>query len=216
MSGYGCGVPAIKAPKRGNRAPESPIWSATLCPEMRRLAPILAVCLLAAGCGAAQPKSAAPAPRSAANRLAGAPPALARLHRQAGQLLGGGRKAFEARLRELRGHPVVVNKWASWCPPCRAEFPFFQRQAIERGRNVAFLGVDSNDNDADARTFLKRFPVTYPSYRDPNLAIAAAMKAVLAFPSTAYYDRRGRLAYLHQGGYATESKLSRDIERYAR
>jgi hypothetical protein len=58
--------------------------------------------------------------------------------------------------------------------------------------------------------------VSYPSYRDPNLGIAAVFNAVQAFPSTAFYDSRGGLAYVHQGGYATESKLSQDIERYAR
>jgi len=183
---------------------------------MHRLTPIFVVCLLAAGCGAAQPKSAAPAPQDAAKALAGSPPALARLHRQANRLLGGDANAFKARLRELRGHPVVVNKWASWCPPCRGEFPFFQRQSVRRGRKIAFIGVDGNDNDDDARKFLSRFPVSYPSYKDPQLGIAAVFNGVQAFPTTAFYDSRGRLAYLHQGGYASESKLSADIGRYAR
>jgi cytochrome c biogenesis protein CcmG/thiol:disulfide interchange protein DsbE len=183
---------------------------------MRRLTPILVVALLVAGCGTDQPKSAAPRPQAAAKALAGSPPALAALHREANQLLDGGPGAFKARLAKLRGHGVVVNKWASWCPPCRAEFPFFQRQSLRRGRKVAFIGVDGNDNDADARKFLKGFPVSYPSYMDPQLGIAAVFNAVQAFPSTAFYDSRGGLAYVHQGGYATESKLSQDIERYAR
>ena len=183
---------------------------------MRRLTPILVTCVLAAGCGSDDPESAAPAPAAEKKSLAGAPAPLARLHRQGNQLLGGGAPAFKARLRELRGYPVVVNKWASWCPPCRAEFPFFQSLAIKRGRQVAFIGVDGNDNDGDARKFLKRFPVSYPSYKDPNLGIAAVFNAVQAFPATAYYNRRGQLAYVHQGGYATERKLSEDIERYAR
>jgi cytochrome c biogenesis protein CcmG/thiol:disulfide interchange protein DsbE len=183
---------------------------------MRRLTPIFVACLLAAGCGADQPQSVAPRPKAAAKALAGSPPPLERLHKQANQLLGGGAGAFKDRLRELRGHPVVVNKWASWCPPCRAEFPFFQRQSIKRGRKVAFIGVDGNDNDGDARKFLADFPVSYPSYKDPDLGISAVFKAVQAFPSTAYYDARGGLAYVHQGGYASERKLSEDIDRYAR
>jgi cytochrome c biogenesis protein CcmG/thiol:disulfide interchange protein DsbE len=183
---------------------------------MRRVTPILVICLLAAGCGGGGPKSAAPSAEVAAKALAQSPPELARLHQQANRLLDGGADAFKARLGQLRGHPVVVNKWASWCPPCRGEFPFFQRQAIKRGRDVAFIGVDGNDNDADARTFLRRYPVSYPSYKDPQLGIAAVFHGVQAFPTTAFYDRRGRLTYLHQGGYATESKLSADIGRYAR
>ena len=189
---------------------------ATLSFAVRTLACILMSAVLVSGCGSSKPESAAPGRQEAAAALAGAPAPLARLHRQANDLLGGGRPAFERRLDELKGYPVVVNKWASWCDPCRAEFPFFQRQAIERGKEVAFLGVDSTDEDADARAFLREFPVSYPSYRDPALKIAASFNGVGAFPSTAFYDSKGRLAYLRQGGYATEAKLAEDIERYAR
>ena len=178
-----------------------------------------AVCVLSIGaCGEDDngPASAAPQRAEAREALAGAPPPLAAVHRQANQLLGGGREAFERRIRELRGHPIVVNKWASWCPPCRAEFPFFQRQAIKHGKRVAFLGVDSNDNDGDAARFLERFPVSYPSYKDPSGEVAGAFNAVQAFPSTGFYDADGKLTYVKQGGYATEAKLAEDIERYAR
>jgi len=145
-----------------------------------------------------------------------APPKLVKLHDQANQLLDGEVEAFRARLRELRGHPVVVNKWASWCPPCRSEFPFFQKQALERGATIAFLGVDSQDNDSDAREFLAEFPVPYPSYKDPDLKIAAELEGAVAFPTTAFYDSKGQIAFVHQGGYASEEKLAEDIERYAR
>ena len=183
---------------------------------MRRLVLALACGLTLAACGSEEPRSAAPKGGSGKEKLAGAPAPLASLHRQANELLGGGAEAFEQRLTELKGYPVVVNKWASWCPPCRGEFPFFQRQALQRGKSVAFLGVDSNDNDADARKFLRVFPVSYPSYKDPDLAVAAVFKGVQAFPTTAFYDPKGKLAFVHQGGYASEKKLAEDIERYAR
>jgi cytochrome c biogenesis protein CcmG, thiol:disulfide interchange protein DsbE len=128
----------------------------------------------------------------------------------------GGRPAFEAFVKKQQGTPVVVNKWASWCGPCRSEFPFFQRLSVREGRRIAFLGVDANDNDAAARRFLRELPVSYPSYKDPNLKVSAVFNGVAAFPTTAFYDRRGRLSFLHQGAYATESKLARDIARYAR
>ena len=64
---------------------------------------------------------------------------------------------------------MVVNKWASWCAPCRAEFPYFQSQAVKRGKKVAFLGVDGNDNDADAKEFLERVPgARSPATRTPT------------------------------------------------
>jgi cytochrome c biogenesis protein CcmG, thiol:disulfide interchange protein DsbE len=151
-----------------------------------------------------------------ARALAGAPAPLAALHAEANQLLPGGTAAFRRRLAALRGYPVVVNKWASWCGPCRAEFPFFQRQAAKLGKRVAFLGVDSGDSDGSAKTFLREFPVPYPSYTDPGEKIAGLMRATIGFPTTTFYDRRGRIAYTHAGGYPSQAALAADMARYAR
>jgi cytochrome c biogenesis protein CcmG/thiol:disulfide interchange protein DsbE len=185
---------------------------------MRRSALALLVCAAAApGCGSDNSGGEGPERGSGpAKPVAGAPAKLAALRRESGRLLGGGKSAFERRLGELRGYPVVVNKWASWCPPCRAEFPYFRSQADKRAKRVAFLGVDANDNDSDARAFLRKLPVPYPSYRDPNLSVSAAFRGVQAFPTTAFYDSKGELAYVKQGGYASERKLAEDIDRYAR
>jgi cytochrome c biogenesis protein CcmG, thiol:disulfide interchange protein DsbE len=178
---------------------------------------LLACAATAAGCGSDEGGGGSPERATAPPKpVAGVPPELARVRREAGRLLDGGKDAFERRLGELRGHPVVVNKWASWCPPCRAEFPYFARQADRRAKTVAFLGVDANDNDSDAREFLKKLPVPYPSYKDPDLEVSAAFRGVQAFPTTAFYDSKGKLAYVKQGGYASESKLAEDLERYAR
>jgi cytochrome c biogenesis protein CcmG, thiol:disulfide interchange protein DsbE len=184
---------------------------------MRRLLPLVACSLVAAGCGQSTPRSAAPgSPAAERAAFAGAPAPLAAVHGQANRLLGGGPKAFKAQLRALHGHPVVVNKWASWCPPCRAEFPLFQRESLRHARRVAFLGVDANDSDSDARRFLRRLPLTYPSYRDPKLAIAATFHGVEAFPTTAFYARSGRLVFVKLGGYTNGRLLAADIARYAR
>ena len=171
---------------------------------------------LLTGCGEDDPVSAAGTPEETSKALAGAPPKLARLHRQANQLLGGTRAEFDARLKELRGHPVVVNKWASWCPPCRAEFPYFQEAALKLGKRVAFLGLDANDNDGNARKFLKQFPVPFPHYRDPDEKIAPTIQAGLAYPTTVFFDRKGELIYAHPGPYDSTAELVADIRRYAR
>ena len=144
-----------------------------------------------------------------------APRPLAALRARANELLPGGREAFEARLDQLRGHPVVVNKWASWCSPCRFEFPFMQSQAIERAGEVAFLGVDSGDSEDAARTFLEQLPLPYPSYSDPEHEIGDLLDA-RAFPATAFYDSKGERVYVHLGAYQDEKQLAADIERYAR
>lgn len=183
---------------------------------MRRAVPILLAAALLAGCND-DPESAAPPRAEAAERLAGAPAPLAALHRQANQLLTGGAPAFEARLRQLRGHPVVVNKWASWCEPCKQEFPYLQRLSVELGREVAFLATNSQDNRDDAEEFLRAYPVSFPSYEDPDQKVARVFKGHLnAFPVTAFYDRSGKLAFVHQGAYASAARLRADIERYAR
>jgi cytochrome c biogenesis protein CcmG/thiol:disulfide interchange protein DsbE len=128
----------------------------------------------------------------------------------------GGQDAFKAKLKKERGRPIVVNKWASWCPPCRLEFPFFRDQAKKRKGEVLFIGVNSQDNRGDAEDFLKEEPVPYKHFEDPKLEIAAVFNAVQAFPSTAFYDSKGKLAFVHQGGYSNEDALAEDIDRYAR
>jgi cytochrome c biogenesis protein CcmG/thiol:disulfide interchange protein DsbE len=168
-----------------------------------------------AACGSAQPKSAAsPADFKAA--LAGAPPALAGLYASPSRLLDGGPSAFKRQISALEGHPVVVNKWASWCGPCRFEFPFFQKQVTKRGRQIAFLGVDGEDSKDGARGFLVKFPIPYPSFFDPHSDIAQVFHGDRAFPTTVFYDRKGTVEYVKQGGYASEAALARDIARYAR
>ena len=181
------------------------------------LAALLAT-LAVAGCGGANngnPDSRL-TPDQAKAPISGAPPQLAAIRSQANQLLGGGKDAFESRLQSLRGTPVVVNKWASWCGPCRFEFPWFQSLASRRGGQIAFLGVNSNDSDGSARQFLSELPLPYPSYSDPDLNIAQELGGPpQAFPTTTFYDRSGKAVYNHPGVYTNESDLDADVNRYA-
>jgi cytochrome c biogenesis protein CcmG/thiol:disulfide interchange protein DsbE len=155
-------------------------------------------------------------PEEAKAPLSGAPPQLTAIREQANQLLDGGTEAFDQRLAGLRGTPVVVNKWASWCGPCRLEFPWFQSLADKRGGEVAFLGVDSNDSEDAASTFLDELPLPYPSYSDPDLKIAQELGGPRqAFPATAFYDRSGELVFTHPGVYQDEQDLIADVDRYS-
>jgi cytochrome c biogenesis protein CcmG, thiol:disulfide interchange protein DsbE len=152
--------------------------------------------------------------QAAQRELDGAPAPLAALHRQAGELLGGGVPAFERRLAQLKGHPIVINKWASWCNPCRAEFPVFQRLATERGKQVAFLGLNAGDSSDPARKFLTEYPVPFPSYEDPDEEIARELKAPANYPITLFVDARGKTVFIHQGGYTSDEQLAADVDRY--
>lgn len=147
--------------------------------------------------------------------LAGAPAPLAALYRQGNQLLAGGTDAFEKRIADLRGFPVVVNVWASWCGPCRFEFPTLQKLSAKYGKQVAFLGVDSQDSDDAAKTFLEEAPVPYPSYTDGDEAIAESIGTGGGLPDTAFYDRKGELCFLKKGPYVEHSELGADIQRFA-
>lgn len=146
---------------------------------------------------------------------AAAAAALAALRADGSRLLDGGPRAFRTRLRALLGAPVVVNQWASWCGPCRAEFPFFQGLARRYRGRVAFLGVNSQDVRDDARAFLREFPTPFPHYVDEDVAIARLFGGGRAWPTTAFYDATGRLTRTHIGGYATERALEADLRRWA-
>jgi len=147
--------------------------------------------------------------------VAGAPPQLAALRHEVNVLRDGGVEAFEAQLRALRGRPVVVNFWASWCAPCRRELPSFQREANARGARVAFLGVNVTDDRDEARKLLDDVPLPYPSFSDPRSNIATGVFRARAFPTTAFYDARGELAIVRQGEFANRAALADAIDRYA-
>ena len=100
--------------------------------------------------------------------------------------------AFDQRLTALEGHPVVINKWASWCGPCREEFAAFQQVSVALGRQVAFIGIDSGDTSrGDALGFLRSLPVSYPSYYDHSGHAGVAITDSTFTPVTVFYSRGG-------------------------
>jgi cytochrome c biogenesis protein CcmG/thiol:disulfide interchange protein DsbE len=148
-------------------------------------------------------------------RLAGSPPPLAALHAEADQLLPGGTGALRARLAALHGRPIVINKWASWCVPCRSEFGAFQRASVAQGSRVAFIGIDSGESSrAAGQAFLRSFPVSYPSYYDHSGALGSAITDSTFTPVTVFYNRAGA-QYIRQGPYPSQAKLEQDVRRYA-
>src|SRR3954449_8447978 len=150
----------------------------------------------------------------AQKQLTGSPQPFAGLHAQANELIGGGKSAFETRLTALKGQPVVINKWASWCVPCQTEFPVFESVGTDRGKQVAFLGVNGTDKDPAARRFLNQRWLPFPSYTDPDEDIAQQIRAPKNYPMTVFVDRSGKTAYIHSGPYRTDKQLNADIDKY--
>ena len=152
---------------------------------------------------------------SPGRQLAGSPSALAALHQQAARVLGS-LPALTQRIRALRGYPIVLNAWASWCAPCRSEFGLLASASSRYGRRVAFLGADTDDSSGDAQAFLAQHPVSYPSYQATTTGLRSLLpQGVLGLPTTIFIDRAGKVTFVHTGQYDSQGSLDGDITGYA-
>ncbi len=147
-------------------------------------------------------------------QLNGSPPQLAAMHRQAGQLLGTS-ASLTREIDALRGYPIVINAWASWCTPCQQEFGLFAAASARFGRRVAFLGADTEDSPGPAQAFLEKHPVTYPSYQATTTSLSS-MASIVGLPTTIFISPSGSVRYVHSGQYVSEGTLAQDIQTYAR
>lgn len=195
----------------------------TAMPTRRSRLPVAALALALtlasaalAACGAGPRSQATAAGRAAARaRLAKAPAALRANAADADTIADVGTAALQQRLARLKGQPVVVNEWASWCGPCRAEFPLFADAVLAHGDRVAFLGIDFTDARSDAEAFLKQRPPGFASIYDPKGDAARSLGGGRVAPTTFYLDAAGRPVYTRYGGYADAQALEADIRRYA-
>ena len=110
--------------------------------------------------------------------------------------LGGSRRVS---LHSWLGQVVVLNYWASWCPPCRDESPLLERwhqRIAPLGGTV--VGVDALDVTSDARGFLRRYHLSYPMLRDGD-GHSQRRFGITGYPETFVIDRRGRIAAVRRG-----------------
>ncbi|MBI5292777.1 MAG: TlpA family protein disulfide reductase [Chloroflexi bacterium] len=125
-------------------------------------------------------------------------------------LLGGGQVA----LSELRGKVVMVNLWASWCPPCRAEMPAIEKvyQAYrDRGLVVLAVNTTFQDNEADAAAFVQEFGLTFLIPLDRNGSVSKRYQ-LRGLPSTFFVDRNGIIRSVIIGGPMSEALIQSKVE----
>jgi cytochrome c biogenesis protein CcmG, thiol:disulfide interchange protein DsbE len=114
-------------------------------------------------------------------------------------------------LADHAGKVVVLNVWASWCPPCTSEMPLLQRthESIE-SRGGLVLGVDTQDATEDALEFLREKDITFASLRDRDREYGRSL-GVSGYPETFLIDREGRIAALRRGP-VTQAWLDEHLE----
>lgn len=118
------------------------------------------------------------------------------------------------RLTSLKGRPVVLNFWASWCIPCRVEAPLFRElsQRQTGGAGLAVVGILFQEpNEKSAREFIREFALAYPTLRDPQ-ARTAIDYGVAGVPETVFIDRQGIVQFKDRGGLSRE-RLNSGLKR---
>lgn len=124
-------------------------------------------------------------------------------------------ETFEGELTSLRafsGEPLVVNFWASWCPPCIAEMPEFERVHLARRDEVRFVGLNTQDSLARAETLAEQTGVTYLLGLDPDGLLFRDFE-VIAMPSTYFVDAAGTIVHRH-AGILSEDQLHQLIDQH--
>ena len=119
-------------------------------------------------------------------------------------------------LRTLRGHPVLLNFWASWCGPCLAETPLLLRlHKVYGPRGVVFLGINVEDETAEARRFIGKHHVDYTVVRAPDQQVLRAY-AIIGLPTTVLIGADGIVVGKEVGGFIGpdgESDLTSQLDR---
>ena len=126
------------------------------------------------------------------------------------ELLGGG----QVTLSELRGKGVVINLWASWCPPCRAEMPAIQRvyeKSMGRGLEVLAVNTTFQDSERDAAGFVQELGLTFPVPLDRSGTVSRQYQ-LRALPSTFFVDREGIIRKVIIGGPMSEATIQTAVE----
>ena len=177
---------------------------------VRPIALLLSVALLAPACST-DPTPGPPGfrPRVPASNATTAP----LLPRSADALPASDPERFRRLLDQLRGTPVVVNIWGSWCPPCEEEMPRIVAAHADYHDRVQFVGVDILESRSEARVFIEEHGMRFPSVFDVDDSIKPSL-GQFGQPVTIFYDREGDLV-TSWAGPIPEDRLRRNLRRIA-
>lgn len=179
--------------------------------------------LAVAGCGGSEdsapvaapskPVTEQPAPSTTPDTAKpGASALLAASRRNAGKVVDGD---IEKTLASLKGVPVVVKQWASWCPQCEREFPYFQDLASKYADQVAFVGLNARDDRGAAEDYSAEADLKFPSIFDADGSQSAAIGAGRSWPTTVIFDAQGNRAAVKPGAFGSIDELDEYIRRFA-
>lgn len=116
-------------------------------------------------------------------------------------------------LDEFKGRPLVLNFWATWCPPCRAEMPALQKVYDDyKDEGLVIIAINVQENPAVIQTFIEDYGLTFPVLLDTTAATSRAYEQE-AFPSTYFIDRDGRVADTAFGGPMSEAFIESMVRR---
>jgi len=114
--------------------------------------------------------------------------------------------------KSLEGSPVVINFWASWCLPCREEAPLLERAwRSYRDEGLVVIGVNARDSEADAKSFVREFGITYPVVVDEDLELMHKMSSIEGWPQTFFVKRGGDLSTVPAGGTRGRDGVTVDL-----
>jgi cytochrome c biogenesis protein CcmG/thiol:disulfide interchange protein DsbE len=102
------------------------------------------------------------------------------------------------RLSDLRGHPILINFWATWCGPCQLEMPLIEQYYQKYNPNLVVLAVNNDEPEPDVRAFVTSHKLTFPVLLDPGAKVEDLYR-VRAFPTTFFVDKSGTIRYQHIG-----------------
>lgn len=112
-------------------------------------------------------------------------------------------------LSDLKGKPVVLNFWATWCGPCKQEMPLFERTWNEfKDKGLVLIGINVMDDKGNAKRFIESFGITYTNLYDSSGEVSSSY-GVIALPATFFIDKEGKIYKKNYGPFLGESGENR-------